>query len=713
MTDLWARLRELPEPPPKEWPFGLITGLKYLLAEVVLVAITAWGVGRELWPVWLGASIVAGLVYWHASHRYRHWAIHRKDPYYWRQSVLAAGGIVLNIIAALLVEHASDINSPRLASIAIALLLAGFMPVMHVVRTDVNDSAPPMEQQGVWPYVRSWLLNAAVIAAAVAPAMAIVGSPWKAMVAVPLAWFAAALVDRVGRHGWYRVVVGLCILGIVVAVLVVMLVGVEGRSASTLQAIVLAGIAGLLGLVDAVSAWARNRPASKLDWNTRRRRTGVALALCAAAVAAAIVWLVPLLGGVRWQVQALVIAMAVAFGASFIARGQGFALVILLGALVVWTVTDRNEQVPLDPSSDGTGTIIALGDSYIAGEGALRYFPDTNVSGGNDCRRSPSAFPYLVALHFDKSLVFASCSGALAGQIWKTGQIKHGPPAGPIGALAELDNTFPADPDLVLISIGGNDALFGEVGKGCAFPGSCTELKETFDGNLLNVRAAAAEALQKVAERFDSTPIVVVPYPQMLFDVGCNTAPLDSDELPYLHGFVAQLNLAIRNAANDANATLSTPTITWFAPGERAYAGQELCNPQQTDSPINVITLAPTEAASLAKRIMPTNWMHNSFHPSAFGHHLMADALMTWLPGRFPGFDGEAAQDDQVTTEVVSPTADPQPTCAERSACQARVKSWMAGQAVESLRRIFLPVLLLFAAGWFGAVSVRFLLKAS
>ncbi len=181
--------------------------------------------------------------------------------------------------------------------------------------------------------------------------------------------------------------------------------------------------------------------------------------------------------------------LVVFFAASFVVRGEVFLLVVAVGLATVWLVDDRTATDPLDPNKDAPNRILALGDSYIAGEGAPEFFPGTNTKGEkknekNECRRSPAAYPYLLAVEKGWGLDFYACSGAKAEHIHKTAQME-GSPEGIVGGRAQLENVKEEDKQkikLVLVSIGGNDAAFGHIGRGCILPGSCADRREFWLG---------------------------------------------------------------------------------------------------------------------------------------------------------------------------------------------------------------------------------------
>lgn len=81
-------------------------------------------------------------------------------------------------------------------------------------------------------------------------------------------------------------------------------------------------------------------------------------------------------------------------------------------ALVIVSAGEDPETSGPDPNPSSSFKIVALGDSYISGEGAARFFPGTDHPGSNECRRAATAYPYLVAEALGASLTFVACSGA-------------------------------------------------------------------------------------------------------------------------------------------------------------------------------------------------------------------------------------------------------------------------------------------------------------
>ena len=189
-------------------------------------------------------------------------------------------------------------------------------------------------------------------------------------------------------------------------------------------------------MADALSAPVRGL-ARRNDWSTKRFAFAVTLA--AAALGVAVCLRVTALEHASWWIAALVAVGAFAFGDSFIRHGQGLLVLAVLASVTLWVIADRDDHSPPEAISHGTGTIVALGDSYASGEGARLFFPGTDVTGGNNCRRSSNGYAYRGAQALGQRLVFLACSGALSDQIWNTGQIRGPQEAAVVGRRSAVE----------------------------------------------------------------------------------------------------------------------------------------------------------------------------------------------------------------------------------------------------------------------------------
>jgi lysophospholipase L1-like esterase len=108
------------------------------------------------------------------------------------------------------------------------------------------------------------------------------------------------------------------------------------------------------------------------------------------------------------------------------------------------------------PGPPPTRNYVALGDSFSSGEGADDYR-------GGRCHRSTNAYPELLArastlqTGYAVKLVFAACSGATTADLLDRPQHRDPPQTRRLGAKTSL----------VTVTIGGNDAGFGDILLGC------------------------------------------------------------------------------------------------------------------------------------------------------------------------------------------------------------------------------------------------------
>ena len=233
---------------------------------------------------------------------------------------------------------------------------------------------------------------------------------------------------------------------------------------------------------------------------------------------------------------------------------------LVIAAALLWAMADRTDPALLDPHPDADQRIVALGDSYISGEGSERFFPGTDAVGGdhNECRRASTAYSYRVAEDLGMGLDFLACSGARTidilpavapeestagamdvpadcealldlGAQSQLGQMPDSPVdiAGiyrQIYSLCQLPNRDRIA--VALVSIGGNDAWFSEIAEGCFLPGTCAELRELWLGNVEALGPAIRDVYRSLRVALDGVPIVAMPYPIMLNPQPCGWARL-------------------------------------------------------------------------------------------------------------------------------------------------------------------------------------------
>jgi hypothetical protein len=328
------------------------------------------------------------------------------------------------------------------------------------------------------------------------------------------------------------------------------------------------------------------------------------------------------------DLSATVTLLVLVLAASFVVRGEVFLVVVAVGLAAVWLVDDRTATADLDPNENAETRILALGDSYISGEGSPEFFPGTNTKGAtrNECRRGPSAYPYLLAEKKGWGLDFFACAGAKADQLHQHGQMGTESPDTIVGEKPQLLNIKEDTKHkikLVLVSIGGNDALFGHIGRGCVLPGSCAERREVWLGNLDQIGPAITSAFTAITESLPGVPVVVVPYPRLIDPKSCPESVLLDDEHAFVSEFIAVLNERVRVSAAHAG-------VHYLNAGLFGFSGTGICEGRDPSS-MNVANLNPI-AGDVPDRINPTNWLHGSLHPTPDGHKKIAAVLDEQLP---------------------------------------------------------------------------------
>lgn len=303
------------------------------------------------------------------------------------------------------------------------------------------------------------------------------------------------------------------------------------------------------------------------------------------------------------------------------------ALAGVAAAIVVVVVGRGPEPRSPDPNPDASFRIVALGDSYISGEGAERFFAGTDEFPANLCHRAASSYPYLAAERLEASLTIVACSGAETADVLAHGQYPESDPerngygAEPqVKVLAQLP-----EPDAVLISIGGNDAGFAEIGAGCANPfADCRRSAAAWLRRLdRRVYPALVRTFTAVREAAAGAAVFAMTYPNPLGPRYCRDILLSEPEVGFLRDvFSARLNEIVELAAGATRVHVIDLTDS--------FAGYRFCERPLGRTAINFLKLGRTRGATLhlsAKGI--SSLAYGTFHPNRLGHELL---LATVLP---------------------------------------------------------------------------------
>ncbi|WP_212998361.1 SGNH/GDSL hydrolase family protein [Winogradskya consettensis] len=433
-----------------------------------------------------------------------------------------------------------------------------------------------------------------------------------------------------------------------------------------------------------------------------RLRVGLAGLVLYLAAVALMWWLTrsPWLLGAIVVLSLLVVAMTSTTQADI-----AFAMAVI--ALLGVTPLPADQPAQLQPRRDGQRLLVSLGDSYMSGEGASTYYRGTDEGGGNQCRRSPTAWSAMAGQQRPFGRVeFLACSGAKTVNV-QTGTlpVRSGAPApepqtGETGTqLDRYLHDYGPDytPSLVVAGIGGNDAGFSTIGLMCLAPANCDDESRLWTDALPQVRAGLRDTYRQLDRLFPRTPIVVVPYPDPIdLDGRCDDVSLTARERLFLHEFVTGgLNAMVAQTANEFG-------FYYLGGMESALADAhlQLCDPRNQGRPgLNFIGVRSVRGIA-EQRFNPKNWSHSSLHPNERGHTAMLQAFESWLPEdldvlrpRLTAFPAEVA-----VTEAAVPRVEPPCDVLDTSpaGCRPRGMQWAKGQVGT----------MLLTEGWMGLVAL-------
>jgi hypothetical protein len=443
---------------------------------------------------------------------------------------------------------------------------------------------------------------------------------------------------------------------------------------------------------------------------------------CVAIVSAGI-WLLVLMAGIEVRYALIIgVTLFVMVGA-ITSNTPADVLIVVVVVALLWALAPRGVS-PSDAVIPNHGETVAaaLGDSYMSGEGAKKFYNGTNHKGENACRRAPTAYAPLVvaqdSLAVPQDLAFVACSGAKAVHIYERSQYPGEPIGGPeqssangspkrgLSQLGHLDWLI-KDKDIkvaiVIVSIGGNEAQFGEIGRSCIGPGDCTEIADRWLKNLTNVAPSVDRVYQEIRNYVgNDVPVLVVPYPIPISPKRCSESLLTANEHRFLHGFVGELNRVLERAAADAGLYYLRSMAT--ALEER---GLRICDNPAGKVGVNFIGVNPVNGR-LDENVNPRNWFHNSLHPNERGHFILRDVLQAWLEAH-PGVEAKKEPADQQGLTRIKTLEEVMgddhyrhcgSSVSKPAHCDGTVADWTVAQVTNVTWRSLLPLLLVIVGTW-------------
>ena len=275
---------------------------------------------------------------------------------------------------------------------------------------------------------------------------------------------------------------------------------------------------------------------------------------------------------------------------------------------------------------DRGGVVLVLGDSYSSGEGTKDYI----AAGEPKCHRSILSYGGVVG---GDGTALIACSGAISRDF---DQRQHPSEEPQFPRLANLIREY--QPDVVLLTIGGNDVGFAKIIEAC-FKGDCSKDRFAYlydiqsRSNWASYYRRISETIntpQLVERRGSVAPVIVSPYPNPLWAPSrgsCNRVRVGSldygfspSEIVTGKDIVRTLNRKIEQGVKDARAggypVYYADTVESFA------VAHSIC---ETDSYFNRLTIL-TGAATQSN----PEERQELFHPTAAGHAAWANALIAW-----------------------------------------------------------------------------------
>lgn len=302
---------------------------------------------------------------------------------------------------------------------------------------------------------------------------------------------------------------------------------------------------------------------------------------------------------------------------------------------------------------------LGMGDSFASGEGTFNYIDGTETD-LNQCHQSVFSYPYLVSREVS-SVASVACSGATIDNIigddpnnednqlkdvfdrdLQQTQIAEAKRENIPGILQQRAFLKSHNPQLVTISVSGNDVGFSDIIKRCVLPfnnvsSSSQNCFQTYEDrlelvNVINNQFDRLVSTYKQLKSGDPTRrIYVIGYPQLVkADGQCGiNVRLSAEDTVFATQLVSYLNSVIRRAAQQ--------TGVLYVDTENAFVGHRLC--EDGSKAVNGLTAGNNTLHLLG---------NESFHPNKLGHQLFAQTILS--------------QTNNLTAPMPSPIALPAPT---------------------------------------------------
>ncbi|SDY13180.1 GDSL-like Lipase/Acylhydrolase family protein [Amycolatopsis xylanica] len=323
------------------------------------------------------------------------------------------------------------------------------------------------------------------------------------------------------------------------------------------------------------------------------------------------------------------------------------------------------EKLPAKPAH----FVVAMGDSYSAGEGTNNFYHWSNVDEDGvlkkmSCRQGPDNWSRKTKIpgapadigsldtSHDPRLDYQSvaCSGARAHNLLKKNTQQEGfgnKPEGQSGQLTQIDRGFlDKNTTLVELTIGGNDARFTPILKSCALNnplGGCdaSDYKMDDDPEPLGVyqrklastkiKPAVQQVLRQIHETAPNAKIMIMSYPRLFSATTCSVERNGWEATAFSEGEQRFLNdFADFFFAEVYSGLGALPNVSVIE-GQQAIAGHAVCDPDQW---LNGILLGGSGGANPPWSVMDGN----SFHPKSNGYTAFGALASQKLTSIYPSW---------------------------------------------------------------------------
>ncbi|MGW6571411.1 GDSL-type esterase/lipase family protein [Streptomyces sp. NPDC054945] len=577
------------------------------------------------------------------------------------------------------------------------------------------------------PQSSTWALRLLIVAGAV---LCTAGVTMLVLYGAGVAWDGLSLIGSVmlllglgclvelwrQKSGKALLVPGAILLGIVGVTLVVVFFLLRGaKDGLPVGALAVLGVAVFVALPLALNVLSERgmdelRHRTKgLGYTALRARRIRCLRFAAVGYLVVVVGFAVWLASDDWVMTSILVGSALLLLLAIVSNTHADVALVLVGLCLLSAAPPEDPE----PAQGGSKVLVAVGDSYMSGEGARRYFEGTDDVRGNHCRRAPSAYAVKIADQDERfdGIQFIACSGARTSEVIagaEGGTAQEGVLDTQVDQLTKLGPTL--RPALVIVSLGGNDAGFGTLGQACIAPGPCNTQRSLFEGNLDSVKDALVAAYRSLKRALPAgVPIVAVPYPQPIAEADdCSGVALAKGERDFIRTFATDLNAKIDEARKEVQG------IEYLKEMEGAFEARhlQLCDKKKKEEAgVNFVGFKSVNGPPV-QRFNPANWLHNSLHPNERGHEAMLATFQDWLK-KNPKLLERAPTSQQPDSSLPAPTPGdvekPKPQCPlakiDNSPCQVALTMWEVRQ-VTNRWLYLLTVLLCLLVAWAASIAV-------